>query len=83
MALYLDVIACLFIYIAALFIVIFRVPGAPTGLALTNAIQLVLFVQWLVRMVGELHSSMKSVSSVVYFAKTIPKEVRSGLQMIH
>jgi hypothetical protein len=76
MAFYLDIIACLFIYIAALFVVLFRLSGPPTGLALTNAIQLLLFVQWLVRMIGELHSSMGSVSSVVFFSKSIPREVK-------
>jgi ABC-type multidrug transport system fused ATPase/permease subunit len=76
MALYLDIIACLFIYLAALFVVLFNLNGATTGLALTNAMQLVLFVQWLVRMVGELHSSMNSVLLVTSFAKSIPREFR-------
>jgi hypothetical protein len=46
-----------------------------TGLAIANAIQMILFVQWLVRMFGELHTSMNSVSAVAYFSKGIPKEV--------
>jgi hypothetical protein len=75
MALYLDILSCFFIYICALFVVLFQVSPSRAGLALTNALQMVLFVQWLVKMMGELHSSMHSVSSVVYFAKSIPKEV--------
>jgi hypothetical protein len=75
LALYLDIIACIFIYIASLFVVLFRVSGSMTGLAIANAIQMILFVQWLVRMFGELHSSMSSVSAVAYFSKSIPKEV--------
>jgi predicted anti-sigma-YlaC factor YlaD len=56
-------------------VVLFRVPGSWAGLAVANAVQMILFVQWLVRMVGELHSSMNSVSAVAYFSKSIPKEV--------
>ena len=74
-ALYIDIIASICILLAALFVVIFKVSGTNAGLALTNALQLVLFVPWLVRMIGELHSSMNSVSAVAQFAKSIPREV--------
>ncbi|KAJ3130188.1 Canalicular multispecific organic anion transporter 2 [Nowakowskiella sp. JEL0407] len=58
----------------ALFVVLFNVSPSHTGLALTNAQQLLLFVQWLVRMAWDVHSSMSSVSAVVQFSQHIPHE---------
>ncbi|RKO85359.1 ABC transporter type 1, transmembrane domain-containing protein, partial [Blyttiomyces helicus] len=78
MALYLDVISSLFIYIAALFVVIFNVGGSDAGLAISNALQLLLFVQWFVRMSGDVHASMASVGAVIYFGAQVPKEVGFG-----
>lgn len=75
MAASLDMISSLFIYMSALFSVLFQITASHTGVAVTNALQLLLFLPWLVRMFYVLNSSMSSVSSLVYFGKNVPKEV--------
>ena len=71
----LDVVSSLFIYITALFAVLFNVNASETGLAVSNSLQLLLFVPWLVKMFFELDGSMVSVSSLIYFGKNAPAEV--------
>jgi hypothetical protein len=65
----LDVITSVFVYMAALFCVVFKVSASHTGLAMTNVLQLLLFVPWLVKMFSILNGSMNSVSSLVYFGE--------------
>jgi ABC-type multidrug transport system fused ATPase/permease subunit len=77
----LDVITSVFVYMAALFCVIFKVPASQTGLAMTNVLQLLLFIPWLVKMFSILNGSMNSVSSLVYFGEHVPKESRSKSQI--
>ncbi|KND02775.1 uncharacterized protein SPPG_01856 [Spizellomyces punctatus DAOM BR117] len=74
LALYLDLIASLFVYICALFVVLFDVGPSQAGLAVSNALQLLLFLQWFVRILGEVHGTMSSVSAVVNFAECCPYE---------
>lgn len=74
LALLLDLLSSTFIYFTALFIVIFDVSSTNTGLALSNALQLLLFVQWLIRMGGDVHSSMSSVTALKKFADHVPSE---------
>ncbi|KAJ1548114.1 hypothetical protein HK096_004666, partial [Nowakowskiella sp. JEL0078] len=73
-ALYLDLICSVFIYFTALFIVLFNVTPGNAGLALSNSLQLLLVVQWLVRMAWDIHGSMSSVSAVVSFSQHVPHE---------
>lgn len=71
----LDLVSSLFIYMTALFVVLFSVTASETGLAVSNSLQLLLFVPLLVKMFFELDGSMISVSSLIYFGKNSPKEV--------
>ena len=71
----LDVVSSLFVLITAIFCVVFKVSAANTGLAVTNAMQLLLFLPWLIRMTYVLHGSMSSISSLTHFAENVPKEV--------
>ncbi|KAI9098245.1 hypothetical protein DFS34DRAFT_620123 [Phlyctochytrium arcticum] len=73
-ALYMDLIASLFIYVTALFCVLFEATPSAAGLAITNALQLLLFLQWFVRIFSEVHGVMGSVSTVINFAETCPAE---------
>ena len=75
MSLCLDIVSCFFIYFTALFVVLFDVSQSHSGIAVTNALQLLLFVPWLIKMMFELDSSMSSVSSLIYFGDKAPKEV--------
>lgn len=83
MALCLDSISSLFIYISALFIVLFEVSPARAGLTLTMGLQLLLFVPWFFKMLFELNLSMESVSALIYFSDHVRKEVFFILQQDH
>lgn len=52
----------------------FNTSAAMTGLAVSNALQLLLFTQWLFRVASETNATMASVSSVVYFTDNSPRE---------
>jgi ABC-type multidrug transport system fused ATPase/permease subunit len=75
-ALYLDIISSLVIYFSALLLVLARDQAdiAPiAGLALSNALQMLVFVQWTVRQWGEVETQMSSVGQLVYYGKTKPE----------
>jgi len=77
-ALYMDILSSFYIYASALLIVIYRndsaVTSATTGLALSNALQMLVFLQWTIRMLGESHACMASVQQVLYYSHEIAEE---------
>ncbi|KAI9138461.1 P-loop containing nucleoside triphosphate hydrolase protein [Paraphysoderma sedebokerense] len=81
-ALYLDIITSFVIYFTALFMVLFRqdlgnsdVDRAATGgLALSNALQILVFLQWTIRMLGEVQAQISSVGQLDYYATQIKEE---------
>jgi ABC-type multidrug transport system fused ATPase/permease subunit len=73
----LDTVTSVFIFISALFCVVFPISPSQVGVAMTNVLQLLLFVPWLVKMIYILNGSMNSVSSLLYFGDHVPKETRS------
>jgi ABC-type multidrug transport system fused ATPase/permease subunit len=71
-ALYLDIISSIFIYFCAMLLVLKRKEdgiASIAGLALSNALQMLVFVQWTVRMWGEVETQMSSVGQLVYYSK--------------
>jgi ABC-type transport system involved in cytochrome bd biosynthesis fused ATPase/permease subunit len=73
--LYLDLISCCLVYISAVLVVVLNYINASTcGLVVSNTLQLLFFLPWMVRMGGEAHTAMDSVASVTYFASHIPSE---------
>ncbi|KAJ1328496.1 hypothetical protein BSLG_010228 [Batrachochytrium salamandrivorans] len=76
MALCIDLISSIFIYFTALFVILFPISPSRTGLAISNALQLLIFVPWFIKMAFELHVSVGSVSSVIYFGEHVPREER-------
>lgn len=54
---------------------LFQTTNVIAGLALSNALQLLLLLQWFVRTSADVHGTMFSVSSVVYFGNQVPTEV--------
>ncbi|KAL1919902.1 uncharacterized protein VTP21DRAFT_1834 [Calcarisporiella thermophila] len=79
--LYLDFLASLFVYISALFLVVFQrqfgwwqVDAATAGLALTNALQILLFGQRVLRHLQDAQLAMESVEQLSYYGKNIPIE---------
>jgi hypothetical protein len=43
---------------------------ALAGLALSNALQMLVFVQWTIRQWGEVETQMSSVGQIVYYGNT-------------
>ncbi|KAJ3408448.1 hypothetical protein HDV05_004980 [Chytridiales sp. JEL 0842] len=75
-ALYLDFLSSMFIYFAAMLLILQREQDgidSVAGLALSNALQMLVFVQWTVRMWGEVETQMSSVGQLVYYAQTEPE----------
>ncbi|KAJ3067239.1 hypothetical protein HDU98_009578 [Podochytrium sp. JEL0797] len=74
-AMYLDFIISLLIYFSALFVVLNTgIDASLAGLCLANVLQLLLFVQWLARLVSTVHQAVTSVGTVVQFSNQIPCE---------
>ncbi|KNC97598.1 uncharacterized protein SPPG_07067 [Spizellomyces punctatus DAOM BR117] len=75
-ALYLDFLSSFVVYFTAFLVVVSRDEGdmaSIAGLALSNALQMLVFVQWTVRMWGEVQSQMSSVGQLVYYAQVKPE----------
>ncbi|KAI8906294.1 P-loop containing nucleoside triphosphate hydrolase protein [Gorgonomyces haynaldii] len=77
MALCLDIVSSIFIYMTALLVVLFPVSANTSALALVTATQLLLFVPWCFKTLFEMNSSMESVSALIYFGNNVRKEDRS------
>ena len=76
-ALNLDLLSSLVVYFTALLIVVFRDEpdmASVAGLALSNALQMLVFVQWTVRMTGEVIGQMSSVGQLAYYGNNVPAE---------
>ncbi|KAJ3112113.1 Multidrug resistance-associated protein 5 [Physocladia obscura] len=74
-AMYLDFISSLMIYFVALFVVVRTdIPASHAGLAVAHILQLLLFVQWLARLISNVHQAITSVGTVVQFSNQIPSE---------
>lgn len=76
-AIYIDILICIFVFLTCIFCIVLKVDDVTKGLAVSNALQLLFFVQWTVRIAGEVHTTMSSVSSVVYFGNHVPSEAPS------
>ncbi|KAK9702811.1 Multidrug resistance-associated protein 5 [Basidiobolus ranarum] len=79
LALYIDFIASLFVYIVSLLILlVHRDRGAleesKVGLVLTNALQLLVFGQWTVQALRDAHGALSNVKHLVEFTEDIPSE---------
>jgi hypothetical protein len=75
MSLSLDMVSSLFIYLTALFVVLFDITAAKSGLALVTALQLLLYVPWFFQLLFDLTSTLESVSNLIYFSDHVIKEV--------
>lgn len=77
-AFYLDVISSFMVYSTAFFLVIHRhsIHQAPSvaGLALSNALQMLVFLQWTVRQMGEVQAQISTVGQLDYYGRKIDPE---------
>lgn len=74
-----DIITSIMIYCAALFLVLFNgrmeQAASDAGFALSNALQLLVFLQWTIRMLGDINGHMGSVGQVYYYgSEAVPQE---------
>ncbi|KAF9148723.1 Multidrug resistance-associated protein 1 [Linnemannia schmuckeri] len=77
-AFYLDIISSFMVYSTALFLVIHRnsIHQAPSvaGLALSNALQMLVFLQWTVRQMGDVQAQISTVGQLDYYGHKIEPE---------
>ncbi|KAG0301029.1 hypothetical protein BGZ98_008678 [Dissophora globulifera] len=77
-AFYLDVLASLMVYSTALFLVIYRKiifeAASVAGLALANALLMLVFLQWTVRQIGEVHAQISTVGQLDFYGHKIEPE---------
>ncbi|KAF8946123.1 Multidrug resistance-associated protein 1 [Haplosporangium gracile] len=77
-AFYLDIISSFMVYSTALFLVIHRnsIHQAPSvaGLALSNALQMLVFLQWTVRQMGDVQAQISTVGQLDYYGRKIEPE---------
>jgi ABC-type multidrug transport system fused ATPase/permease subunit len=76
-ALYIDILSSFIIYFSALLLIYQKREGDPVdsiaGLALSNALQMLVFVQWTIRQWGDVENQMSSVGQLVYYGSTKPE----------
>jgi ABC-type multidrug transport system fused ATPase/permease subunit len=72
----LDVLVSLIIYCTVVVVVELRneYPAATSGLVLSNVLQLLVFLQWTVRMFGEVIDKLGSVKQVSYYGNCVEQE---------
>ncbi|KAI0244261.1 Multidrug resistance-associated protein 5 [Massospora cicadina] len=78
-SLYIDLLASLFIYATALLFLVLktgdgRLSHGVAGLALTNAMQLLMFGQWTAQAMLDFHSSIWSIDQLVHYRTSITPE---------
>ncbi|KAI0229208.1 hypothetical protein L0F63_004555 [Massospora cicadina] len=79
-AFYLDILSSFVVFFTALFLVMFSDRTNPSrassnaGLALSNALQMLVFLQWTIRMLGDVQAQMGSVGQLVFYGREIPAE---------
>jgi len=86
-----DIVSSIFIFLTALFIVIFKetkfllintMTPAITGLSLTNAVSIILYLPWLFRTIYDVHNGMTSCATLQNYTKCIPKEEEPNKEFI-
>ena len=81
-AFYLDILTSFIIYTAVIVVVeVYSQYSASTcGLVLSNVLQLLVFLQWAVRMFGEVREKMGSVKQVSYYGNSVKQESASIIE---
>ena len=76
LAFYLDILTSVIIYCTLVVVVEFRFEFAAStsGLVLSNVLQLLVFLQWTVRMFGDVREKLTSVKQVSYYGNEIKQE---------
>ncbi len=75
-AFYLDILTSFIIYTTVICVVqlISSYPASVSGLVLSNVLQLLVFLQWSVRMFGDVREKLTSVKQVTYYGNEVKQE---------
>lgn len=75
-AFYIDILVSFVIYTTIVVVVELRkeYPAATAGLVISNVLQLLVFLQWTIRMIGEMRDKLASVKQVSYYGNSIEQE---------
>ncbi|KAF9202770.1 Multidrug resistance-associated protein 4 [Haplosporangium sp. Z 27] len=78
LSLYLDIVSSIFVLVTAMLVIYFSrngsVDASQVGLAITNALQLLIFGQWSFRSAVEVMSTKESVCQLELYGMNIPAE---------
>jgi ABC-type multidrug transport system fused ATPase/permease subunit len=76
LAFYLDVLTSFMIYTTTIIIVELadQYPATACGLVLSNILQLLVFLQWTIRMFGEVLEKLGSIKQVAYYGNAVTQE---------
>ena len=75
-AFYIDILVSCVIYTAVVVVVELKqeYPAATAGLVISNVLQLLVFLQWTIRMFGEVRDKLASVKQVSYYGNSVEQE---------
>ncbi len=76
LAFYLDVLTSFMIYTTVVIVIELSkiYPASTSGLVISNVLQLLVFLQWTVRMSGEVREKMTSIRQVTYYGNAVKQE---------
>jgi ABC-type bacteriocin/lantibiotic exporter with double-glycine peptidase domain len=81
-AFYLDLLTSIMIYCTIVVVVElrFEYQASTSGLVISNVLQLLVFLQWAVRMFGEVRDKLASVKQVSYYGNSVTRESPSIIE---
>jgi len=74
LAFYIDCFTAVYIFLCGMLIIVEQVSPSNTGLALSNALQVMIFLQWTVRFASDTHTNMASVQQISFYARKVNPE---------
>ncbi len=82
LAFYLDVLTSFIIYCVVICIVelVDKYDPSTTGLVLTHVLSLLVYLQWSIRMFGDVHEKMASIKQVTYYGNCVKQEAPAVIQ---
>ena len=81
-AFYLDIMTSFIIYCTIIVVIEYRTvyPAPTSGLVISNVLQLLVFLQWAVRMFGEVREKLSSVKQLSYYGNKVESESQSIIE---
>ncbi|CAF0866320.1 unnamed protein product, partial [Brachionus calyciflorus] len=76
LAFYIDILASAIIYCTVIVVIelMKEYPASTSGLVISNVLQLLVFLQWTVRMFGEIREKLTSVRQIAYYGNSVAQE---------